>query len=323
MFETIIVQPIFNMLMLIYSAIPGGDFGITLIIFTILIRFLLYPLVKRQLHQTKMMRKLQPELKKIKQRAKGDRQAEAMAMMELYKRHGVSPFRSIGILLIQLPIFIGLYQVIQIMTLRREEISRHMYDFLENIGPVQHLIQNPDDFNQKMLGFIDLTKTAFADGSVDITLVALALISAVTQYIMSKQTMPNTDPPKKLRQILSEAAAGKQHDQADANAAVMNSMIKFMPFVMFFIMVSVPGALALYFTISNLVAVAQQHFLLNKDEEELEDLAEEAVERDKKAQEKAKETAAKTGKRVKKAQEAHITRIVANDTRKRKKEKRS
>ena len=70
MFETLIVQPIFNALLLIYSLIPGGDFGVALIIFTILIRMLMYPLVKKQLHQTKMMKKLQPELKKIKERAR-------------------------------------------------------------------------------------------------------------------------------------------------------------------------------------------------------------------------------------------------------------
>ncbi|MDD5459971.1 MAG: membrane protein insertase YidC, partial [Phycisphaerae bacterium] len=153
MFDTLIVKPIFNALMLIYSLIPGGDFGIAIIIFTILIRMLLYPLVKKQLHQTKQMRKLQPELKKIKERAAGNKQLEATEMMELYKRYGVSPFRSIGILFIQLPIFIGLYQVIQIVTLHRDRVAAFMYDGLESIGPIKTIIDNPDNFNHKMLGF--------------------------------------------------------------------------------------------------------------------------------------------------------------------------
>ena len=111
-FEVVVVQPIFNMLIGLYSLIPGGDFGIALIIFTILIRFALLPLVKRQLHQVTAMRKLQPQLAIIKKNAKGNKQLESMQMMDLYKKNGVNPFRSIGILLIQLPIFIALYQVI-------------------------------------------------------------------------------------------------------------------------------------------------------------------------------------------------------------------
>ena len=316
MFETIVVQPIFNALMLIYSAIPGGDFGVTLIIFTILIRFALYPLVKKQLHQTKMMRKLQPELAKIKVRTKGDKQAEAVQMMDLYKRYGVSPFRSIGILLIQLPIFIALYQVIQIVTLHRDQIAHFSYNFIETLGPIKQLIANPDSFNQKMLGFIDLTKTAISNQGLDVTLLVLALVSGLTQYIMTKQTMPTASGPRKrFRDIMSEAASGKQQDQSDMNNAVMQSMMKFMPVMMFFIMMSLPGAIALYYTISNLVAVAQQAHLLKQDVEELDEIADHPEKQHKKATQKAQV-------RAEKAKKATITRIVAKDTRS-KKEKRS
>src|SRR6478672_12898291 len=113
----------------LYAVVPGRDFGIAIILFTVIVRFALYPLTRSMLHQTKAMRKLQPELAKIKKQTKGNRQAESLAMMELYKKHGVSPFRSIGILLIQLPIFIALYQVIQIFTQRRDEIAKFTYDF--------------------------------------------------------------------------------------------------------------------------------------------------------------------------------------------------
>jgi membrane protein insertase Oxa1/YidC/SpoIIIJ len=107
LFETIVVNPIFNALMLIYSAVPGGDFGVALIIFTIIVRLLMYPLVKNQLHQTKAMRKLQPELAKIKKNAQGNKQIEALQQMELYKRYGIKPLRSILILIIQLPIIMS------------------------------------------------------------------------------------------------------------------------------------------------------------------------------------------------------------------------
>lgn len=307
MFDEIIVKPIFNALMFLYSVIPGGDFGVAIILFTILIRILLYPLVRKQLHQTKLMRKLQPELAKIKKEAKGNRQLEATMQMELYKRHGVSPFQSIFILLVQLPIFIGLYHVIQIIVSHRDEVAKYAYAPLEQLEPIRKLIENPDNFNHTMLGFIDLTKTAFSNG-LDIVLVLLALVSAVTQYIMSKQTLPTTGkPPKRFRDIMREAAEGKQSDASEMSTAMMTNMVKIMPIMMFLIMLNLPGALALYYTVSNLVATAQQHYLLNKDTEEMEEIAEEVIEKE---EAKAKRQA-NAKKRAGAAKEGNITRIKA------------
>ena len=312
MFDTFIVQPIFNALMLLYSIIPGGDFGIAIILFTILIRFALYPLIKSQLHQTKLMRKMQPELAKVKKAANGNKQLEATQQMELYKRAGIKPFRSILMLLIQLPIFIALYQVIQIVTMHRDQVVRFMYEPLKDIPAIKSVIENPDNFNQTMLGVVDLTKTAFGNQGVNFILLALALISAVTQYIMSKQTMPTTSTPRKFREIMADAAAGKQSDPADMTTAMTSSMIKFMPIMMFFIMVGLPGALALYYTASNLVATAQQHYLLNKDTKEMDVLADEVIDAEASAP-----TKKKAKERAQKANEAHITRITAKDSRKR------
>jgi YidC/Oxa1 family membrane protein insertase len=316
-FELVVLQPIFNLLIAIYSVMPWGDFGLALIIFTIIIRFALYPLVRRQLHQTKMMRKLQPELKKIRERNKGNKQAEALEMMELYKRHGVSPFRSLGILIIQLPIFIGLFMAIRVFTDNRDNLAHYTYDFLEKFEPVHTLVENPDQFNEKMLGFIDLTKHAIGGHGIDFILVAIALFSAITQYIMSKQTMPNDDSAKKFSDIMKEAAEGKQADQAEMNAIVMRNMIKIMPVMLFFIMINLPGALALYYTVSNLIAVAQQHYLLKEDVEELEELADEAIEKD-----RAKKRAA-TAKQGKVVKSSNITRITAKDTKRRPKRRKS
>ncbi len=307
-FDILIVQPIFNLLIGLYSIIPGGDFGVSLIIFTILVRFAMYPLVKKQLHQTKMMRKLQPELAKIKKQAKGNKQLEGMQMLELYKKHGVSPFRSIGILLVQLPIFIALYYVIQIFTMYRDQIGKFTYDFMENIGPIKQLIEHPNDFNEKLFGIVDLTKAAISQGHVDVILIILAVVAAGTQYIMSKQTMPQAESKKRLRDVMSEAASGKSADQSEMNAIVMGKMVKILPIFMFFIMISVPGALALYYAVSNIVAVMQQSYLLKQDEEELEEIADEAPKKStKKATAKAREKEAKT---------ASITRVVAKSEKK-------
>ncbi len=309
LFDTLIVQPIFNLLIVLYSIIPGGDFGVAIIIFTILVRFVLYPILKGQLHQTKAMRRLQPELAKIKKRTKGNKQAESMQMLELYKEHGVKPFRSILILLIQLPIFIALYHVIQIFTLHREQVAQFTYDFLENIPAIKHLIENPDQFNEKLFGVVDLSKSAISGQGIDVILILLAVIAGVTQYIMSKQTMPQQEAKKGLRQIMAEATEGKQADQAEMNAAIMNKMIKFLPIMMFFIMVSVPGTIALYYGVSNIVAVLQQTYLLRKDADEMDTIAGPITkEVYKKATKKAKE-------RVAAKETETVTRIQAKSTR--------
>lgn len=307
------------MLMWLYSVIPGNDFGVAVILFTIFVRIVLYPLVKRQLHQARAMRKLQPQLKKLKKQADGDKQQEARLMMELYKRHGVSPFRSIGILLLQLPIFIGLFYVIRIFTEQREKIEAFTYNFLEHIPAIQAIIAHPKEFNETLFGVIDLTKPAIGSGGIDLILVALALTAAGTQYIMSKQTMPHQESDKRLRDIMAEAAEGKQADQAEMNAIVMRKMIKVLPIFMFFIMVSFPGALALYWGVSNIVAVIQQSYILRQDEEELEEIAdEEPVKKSKKKTANtpvASRTTQSAKSREKSAKKANITRISAKDTR--------
>lgn len=288
--------------MAIYAIIPGGDFGISLVIFTVIIRFILWPLAKKQLHQAKAMRKMQPELKKLKDKYKNNPQAQGLAMMDLYKKHNISPFGSIGVLLIQLPILIAIYRVVQIFAMHREDLAKYTYGFMENIGSVKELVNDPSHFNQNFLGIIDLTQHAVSNNGIVWGLVILAALAAVMQYLLSKQTSPSTESNKKLRDILSEASQGKEADQAEVNAIVMGKMIKFMPIMMFFIMISLPGALGLYMATSNIVAYFQNASILKQDEQELEQIA------------SAKSPQKKTAKqRANNATEAKITRIKAKD----------
>lgn len=316
-FELFIVQPIFNLLLFIYNIVPYADFGIAIIIFTIIIRFAMWPLVVKQLHQVKAMRKLQPELARIKKASKGNRQLESMQMLELYKKHEVKPFRSILILLIQLPIFIALFQVIQIFTTHRDSIEKFTYGFMQAFKPVQDLLKNPENFNEKFLGVIDLTQHAITPQGFSIFLIILAGVAAYTQYLISKQTSPTTTT-KRLRDVLAEAGNGKEPDQAEINAVVTSKMIKFLPFMMFFIMLSLPGALALYYVTSNVFAAIQQHFLLKRDAEEMDALADQQIKKTagKKATAKARAREAREADVTpsSKKNETKITRITAKDT---------
>lgn len=269
-FNILVVQPIFNALLLIYAFI--GDFGLSIILFTILVRLALWPLIKKQLHQTKLMRKVQPDLKKIKARTKGNKQLEAQLMMELYREKGIKPFSSIGVLIIQLPIFIGIYVVINIITTQRDQIASRLYGFTKEIPAVNEIISSKE-FNESLLGLIDLTQTALGGGSLHIPLVILAIIAALFQYIQTKQLMPSDESQKKLRDILKDTSRGKEADQSEISAAMGSKIATVMPIILLVVALYMPGAVVLYYAASSIVAVIQQHFVLRKDEEEMVTLA--------------------------------------------------
>src|SRR3954470_17535349 len=134
MFTTLIVRPIFNLLVFIYALLPGHNFGLAIIIFTIVVRLLMWPLVKKQLHHAKAMRDLQPEIKRVKQAAKGNRQRESVLLMELYKERGINPFATFPILIVQLIILIGLYSGLNHLIHDPEAIVNFAYPALQNLG---------------------------------------------------------------------------------------------------------------------------------------------------------------------------------------------
>lgn len=274
MFTTIIVQPIFNLLVLIYALLPGHNFGLSIIIFTILIRLLMWPLIKKQLHQAKAMRKLQPELKRIKAATKGDKQKESAMLMELYKERGVNPFSSLGVVLLQLPILIGLYSGLRRIITNPEAIINFSYPALHNLSWMKQLKGNIHLFDHTLFGAVDLTRTALnKTGGIYWGAMLLVLGSALAQYYQSKQLLPTDKDSRGLRQLLKDAGSGKQADQSEVNAAVGRSSRYFIPVMIFFIALGIASALSLYWFVGGVVAYLQQAYILKKDEEELEVLA--------------------------------------------------
>lgn len=302
-FDEFIVRPIFNLLMAIYSLIP--DFGVSIIIFTILVRLLLWPLIKKQLHQAKAMRKMQPELAKIKKQYAKNPQMRNLAMMELYKKHNVSMFGSLGIMVIQLPILIAMYRVVQIFVSNRSDLGKYVYDFVKNLPVANNLVNNPDQFNQNFLGLIDLTQHAISKNGVIIGLLVLAGVAAYLQYLTSKQLSPQSDNTRKLRDVLAEAGDGKEADQSEVNAIMTRKMMKFMPVMMFFVIVYLPAALALYLATASAVGYLQNFIILRQDYLEMQAIANEKTTTRKSA------ASVKTKRRAKQATEARITRIKA------------
>jgi YidC/Oxa1 family membrane protein insertase len=273
LFTILIAQPVFNLLVLIYALLPGHNLGVAIILFTAIVRLALWPLVKKQLHQTKLMRKLQPELKRIKKEAKGDRQKESLMTMELYKERGVNPFGSLGIVLVQLPILIALYSGLNKVIHHPHDMISFAYPALQQLTWMKELAANINLFDGTLLHVVDLTRAALGNGGVYWPAMVLVLGSAITQYYQTKQLLPSDKDGRSLRTILREAGTGKQADQSEVNAAVGRSTKYFLPIMIVLFTVSLPSALSLYWFVGGLIAFWQQSIVLKEDEEELEELA--------------------------------------------------
>lgn len=270
MFTTLIVQPIFNILVVIYALLPGHNFGMAIIVFTILVRLAMWPLVKKQLYHAKAMRDLQPELKRIKKAAKGDKQKESTMTMELYKERQINPFASIGLIIIQLPVIIALYSAITRIVKDPSVINSFTYSWVENLSWLKELGSDISKFDNSLFGFIDLTKPALAaGGGLYMPAFILVALSAVAQFYQGKQLLPQNKDAKKLRDILKDASSGKQADQGEMAAATSRFTQFMIPGFVFVFTIGLPAALPLYWLTTSLVAIMQQSRILGQEEEDL------------------------------------------------------
>lgn len=257
------------MLVFIYDILPGHNFGLAVIIFTVIARLILWPLVKKQLHQTKLMRKLQPEIKAIKAKTKGNKQEESRLTMELYKERGVNPLGSIVVLIPQFIILIGLYSGLRRVVEDPNQLITFSYSWL-HFGWMDHLASNIHLFDGTLFGVIDLTRTALTNSGIYWPAMVLVIGSAVVQYFSSKQLLPSSKDTKSLRQVLKEAGQGQQADQSDISASVGRSTRFLLPVFILLITIHLPAALGLYWLVSGLVAYIQQAIILREDTEEME-----------------------------------------------------
>lgn len=275
MWESLVVEPIFNLLTIITAFIPGHNFGLALLIFTILVRLAFWPVVKKQVAHSRALRELQPEIKKIKQHFKGQRQQEQVATLALYKQKGFNPFAPMGYMLVQIPIFIGLYQVVNRLAnpvngsalekLQTKDLGGHSYDFVANFDWMQQLQSGAAQFDNTFLGLVDLSRPALGAEGLFIGALAIVVLAAVAQYYSTKQMINWQAGDKagqktpKLRQLMREQSQGKDVDQADINAAVNKGTIYIFPGLVLLVSLGLVAALPFYWLANNLIAYGQQH----------------------------------------------------------------
>lgn len=227
-FNTFLYHPLFNGLVFLYNNIPGHDFGISIILLTIVIRLIIYPLSVKAVKSQKALQDLQPKIQEIQKKYKDDKEKQAMETLELYKAEKINPFSGIFLALIQLPILIALYTVFW-KGLQPEELKL-LYSF----------VQNPGQINSVFIGLVDLAKPN----------IILAILAGVMQFFQTK--------------MLSSSNTPKAGGSSDMAAMMQKQMLYFFPVLTVIILMGLPSAIGLYWIASGMFSIGQQYFILKK-----------------------------------------------------------
>jgi YidC/Oxa1 family membrane protein insertase len=238
MWETIIVNPFTNALLLIYKLI-GGNFGIAIILFTILIRLITHPLMASQIKSSAKMTEFQQskQWQDIQKKYKGDKEKLAQEQMNLYKELGISPFASCLPSLVQIPLIFGLYQsIMRALAATPDQLlilTRAVYPFfkLSDIVPLN---------SQFLWMNLGQPERVYMFG-VGVPL--LAVIVAITTYVQSKVTMPASSNPN------------------DQGAMMSKMMALYMPLLLGYFALTFASGLSIYFITGNLIGIAQYALL--------------------------------------------------------------
>ncbi len=216
---------------------PGGDVGLAIIIFTFIVKLILFPLSAKSIDTQRKMRELEPELKNIQEKFKDNKEEQAKATMALYKEKKMNPFSGFFSVLLQIPIIIALYRVFLSGGLPMVDASQ-LYSF----------VKVPAMVSMSFLGILDVAKKS----------VVLALLAGVSQYFQAKYVLPKSTPKKSVD--------GKPLAFKDEFMRGMNLQMQYvLPGFIFIVAWSVSGAVALYWISNNTFAILQELYMRKKN----------------------------------------------------------
>ena len=233
--NTILYAPLLNALAFLVSIIPGGDVGVAVIILTLFVKAVLFPLSQRSIDSQIKMTLMAPELKKIKDSG-ASKEEQAKQTFELYKHHKTNPFSGCLLVLIQIPIIFALYYV--------------FYKGINLDGSLLYsFIHAPVHINMTFLGILDMSQKSLI----------LAVLAGISQYFQAS-LMPKP------------AVSGGTGESFQENLTKsMQTQMKYVfPFIIAFIAYRVSGAVALYWITSNIFAIGQQIYANKKKQLALE-----------------------------------------------------
>lgn len=231
-FHAAIYQPIYNALIFLYNVIPGHDLGITIILLTVIIRVILYPLTKKQIESQKKMQEIQPEIKRVQEKYKNDKERQGRELMNLYKEKKVNPASGCLPLVVQIIFIIALYRAL-VAGINFSE-CKDLYSF----------VACPSKIGTTFLGILDLAKPSFI----------LAILTAAAQFIQTKMMMGKTK---------TALTSGK----SDFSQIMNQQMLYLGPLLTLFIGVKFPAGLPLYWLVMTLFMIGQQYLADKKSQE--------------------------------------------------------
>ena len=238
-FHIVFYNPIYNALVALVALIPGGDVGIAVILITIAIRLILLPFSLSAARTQRAMKMLEPKLKELKEKHKGDKEKEALETLELYKEARVNPFASILTVFIQIPVLLALYWVFRYEPFSVIDTAR-----LYAITPIPHVI------SLQFLGLISVAQKSMV----------LAVLAGITQFLQAHLALSGTMKPPEGKSV-----------QGDFQR-VMGMQLKFVfPFLIAAISYTTGGAVALYFITTNLAGALQELHVRKKINAEFEE----------------------------------------------------
>src|SRR3989344_6709624 len=184
LFHQLLYRPLFNALIFLYNTISVGDLGVAIIILTIIIRFILFPLFHKSAKHQAIMQRLQPKIKKIQHDHKEDKEKQAQALLALYREHKINPLSGIFLLFLQLPILLALFKVFN------EGLSPEAFSDLYSF------VSRPEHLNTEFLGLINLSGKS----------IMMVGLSAVIQFVQGRISLPkptgDDDPATKVGQYM-------------------------------------------------------------------------------------------------------------------------
>ncbi|HOX61130.1 MAG TPA: YidC/Oxa1 family membrane protein insertase [Candidatus Magasanikbacteria bacterium] len=228
LFHTFLYQPLFNIFVGLYNLIP--DVGVGILLITIIVKAILYPLNSSSIKAQKSLSDMQPKIDALKAKYKDEKQKIAEETMKLYKENKINPMASCLPLLVQLPIFIALYWVL------RDGLSTNNFDTLYSF------VKNPGSINTVTLGLVDLKNNSLI----------LAIFAGAAQFWQAKSMMRKKAPV--------EAGAGAKDENM---MSMMNKqMLYLMPVMTVLIGMKLPGGLSLYWFLSTALMALQQMLVM-------------------------------------------------------------
>jgi YidC/Oxa1 family membrane protein insertase len=233
LFNTFFYNPLYNGLILVLSWLPSPDVGIAVILFTFLVKFVLFPLSKVAVRTQLKLREVEPQLNLLKEKYKDNREKQAVEMLALYKTNGINPFSGILLALIQFPIVIALYYVFFKGGLPVVDINL-LYPYVKGV-----FMNVTQPINVNFLNFLDVSKPQ----------VILAILAGIGQFVQIQLSIP------KLAKVENP---GFKDDLAQN----MNTSIRYvLPVFILIISLKLSGALALYFIAGSIFTIGQELYL--------------------------------------------------------------